>query len=129
MAGRPGCTQAGKMRRERGESPQKQATRIDGQSVRAFAKYREILAIAGFGPRTHSQGKGKIKRRVARNVRKSAKTRRDRKERTQNPATRIDGRPVRVFGEAREIPPAVGFGCVARSRCEGMVKGGVSETY
>ena len=88
-----------------------------------FVKSREILVIAGLGPQTHSHGKCKIKRRVARDVRKSATSRREWAGRTQNPATRVDGRSVRVFRKSREIPPTFGFGRMAHSWRESEIKG------
>ena len=51
-----------KTRRERGEWPQNQAARIDGQSLRICRKYRAIPAIAGFGARAHSRRKGANRR-------------------------------------------------------------------
>ena len=57
---------------------------------------------------------GEIKRVRVSNVRMSAKTRRERGERPQSQATRIDGQSVRVLRESREIPAIAGFGGRAR---------------
>ena len=71
---------------------------------------REILSIGGFDFRTHSRCEGEIKKGRVRNVRRSAKTRREWGEMAQNQATRIDGRSVRIFTKSREILSITGFG-------------------
>ena len=99
-----GVSEMHESRRKRGASggewPQNQTARIDGQSVRIFRGSREIPAIAGFGVRKNSRRKGEIKRGRVSNVRKSAKTRRDRGE---SPRIRRPGSTANRLGSSGNL--------------------------
>ena len=116
------CRYVHSERRNSGEWPENQAGRIDGQSTRLLRKLRGIPAIAGFGYRAQSRRKGESKRGRVRNVRKSAKTRREWGESPQNQATRIDGQSVRIFRESRETQEIAGFGFPTHSQRKGGIK-------
>ena len=128
-AGPPGgrggnVRKSARTRREWGERPNHPAGRVDGQSLRIFRKSRETPAIAGFAIRGHSRRMGVIKRRLARNAQKSAKTTLEWGEWPQNRAGRIDAQSHMIFRIYQEIPAVAGFGLRAPSRCEIPMGGG-----